>query len=384
MKFKIEKNELFKLLKFGDRITSENKGSSFNPILSFLYLKIRKSGSIAICSNYLASGLYNLDNSKIEIEEEGDILIRPKLLLNIISKLKEKTIILNKFEESALNIKTESFNAQINTVDENSFPNTNFDYKNFEEFQISYATIHKISQKVAWAALNSGEQAKILNGVLFDTETKPGFLSTVATDSYKLSYLCEPVNISSMFKFVLDTNIIKILIDLMKSDSEADHMTLYLDKQSHCSNIIIKIDNMLLQNKTIEGAYPTSVYNAFNIAKNTVVKVDRNEFISSLERGQFFVSNEKNPMVTLNIHENGIAVDFVSYELGASQENVKVNHFEGSGLKISLNTVFLINLLKTIEAEEVVLEFESNTKPVIVYAETDQQFKELVLPLRTN
>lgn len=383
MKFKIEKNELLKLLKFSEKIINENK-SNFNPILGFTYLKISKEESNAICSNGVTSGLFILDNSKIEIENEGSILIRPKLLINIVSKIKENKISLTKIDNSVLTINTETFNAQINIVDENSYPNISFDYATFKKFVLPYKVVNKINQKVSWAALNSSEQTKILNGILFDSVTVPNHLSALATDSYKLAYLCEPIENLEEFRFVLDTNILKILMDVGKTENEDKPLTFYLDYLNNNKNVLIKFDNMYLLNKTIEGNYPISVYNAFNIKENTKIKMNKMELQTSLERGQSFVSNEKNPMVTLNIDEKGILVDFMSYELGSSQELVKVDEFNGHSLKISLNATFLLNLLRAIEESEINLDFESNTKPVVVYSEKDLTFKELVLPLRTN
>ena len=384
MKFSIEKNELIKLLKFSDRIINDNRNNSINPILNFLYLKVSNKESTVTCSNGITSGLYIINKEKINIENEGNVLVKPKLLLNIINKLKENTIEFNKVDTSVLTIKTESFNAQINIVDENSYPSISFDNTNFKKLELSTQIISKINQKVSWAALAAGEQTKILNGIFFDTTTVKNHLSVVATDSYKLAYLCEPINTDEEFKFVLDQNILKIVSDTTKVDSEDKPLDFYLDYLNGYKNVLIQSENMFFLNKTIEGNYPTSVYNAFNIRINTNIKIDKNEFVLALERGLILVTGDKNPMVTLTISENKVNVEFVSYELGSSEESVQIDSFEGQEIKVSLNALFLISLLKAIEQNEITIHLESNTKPVIIFNEKDSTFKELVLPMRTN
>ena len=384
MKFNIEKNELLKLLKFSDRIINDNRNNIINPILSFLYLKISNKESTVTCSNGITSGLYVINKDKLEIKEEGVILVKPKLLLNIIAKLKEDRIEFNKVDSSVLTIKTSSFSAQINIIDENSYPSISFDNTNFKNLKLTSSIINKINQKVSWAALVAGEQTKILNGIFFDTTTIKNCLSVVATDSYKLAYLCEPISTDEEFKFVLDQNILKIVSDLTKSEGEEKELDFYLDYLNNYKNVLIHCENMYFLNKTIEGNYPTSVYNAFNIRVNTDIKVSKYEFISALERGLIFVSSDKNPMVTLLINENGMNVEFMSYELGSSEENVALNNFEGQEIKVSLNAHFLISLLKAIEQNDITIHLESNTKPVIIYNDSDATFKELVLPMRTN
>lgn len=384
MKIIIKKSELIKLLKFCDRIISDNRNNTINPILSFLYLKINQNGCYAVCSNGITSGHYDLDQENINIQEEGTILVRPKILLNIVSKLKEKEIELHKVDNAVLMINTPSFNAQINIVDENSYPMISFNYDGFQKMSFNLETIQKINQKVAWATLPSGDQTKILNGILFDTETITDQLSVIATDSYKLAYLAEPRSGIIPLKFVLDTNILKIVSDLVKNENANPDLDFYVDTQSNNKNILIKSENMLFLNKTIEGNYPTSVYNAFNIRENTKIKIDKSEFVQALERGQIFVASDKNPMVTLNISHQGMQVEFVSYELGSSDEKVDLIAFDGQDIKVSVNAYYLLALLRAIDKNEVNLNFESNTKPIIIFSEEEKDFKELVLPLRVN
>lgn len=385
MKIVIKKHELIKLLKFCDRIISDsNKGGNINPILNFLYLKINHDLSYAVCSNGVTSGRYEVQKENIEIQEEGAILVRSRILINIVSKLKEKEIELHKIDNAVLMIKTASFNAQINIVDENAYPMINFNYDGFQQMSFGLEMIQKINQKVAWATLPSGDQTKILNGIFFDTETIKNQLSVIATDSYKLAYLAESRENVAPIKFVLDTNILKIVSDLLKNETEGTSLDFYVDTQSNNKNILIKLDNMILLNKTIEGNYPTSVYNAFNIRENTQIKIDKFDFVQALERGKIFVEGDKNPMVTLNISDQGVQIEYVSYELGSSDEKIGLLSFSGQDLKISVNATYLLALLKAIDSNEVNLNFESNIKPIIIFSETEKDFKELVLPLRVN
>ena len=68
-------------------------------------------------------------------------------------------------------------------------------------------------------------------------------------------------------------------------------------------------------------------------------------------------------------------------EMGKAHEEVDCT-FEGSELKIAFNPRFLIEALKSVEDDNVSIQFNSSLSPCIIKPEEGDKYKYLILPLR--
>ena len=106
MKFKIKQIELIKIVKFCNKVI-ESKNESINPNTKFIKINLSKNGNFVYCTNNVVSGVYKIDDEKIEIENYGNTLIKNDLLNDIISRLNENDEIkITKLENSVLSIKS--------------------------------------------------------------------------------------------------------------------------------------------------------------------------------------------------------------------------------------------------------------------------------------
>ena len=55
---------------------------------------------------------------------------------------------------------------------------------------------------------------------------------------------------------------------------------------------------------------------------------------------------------------------------------------EGEGLEIGFNSRYILDVMKVIEDEEVVMEFNTNVTPCLVKPEEGSDFEFLILPVR--
>ena len=379
MKINIQKNELIKILKISEIIISKRNYSS-NPIFNFSLLDIKNNDPKIISNNGNTILQYLINQKKIEIFEEGKILINPKTLLEIANKLNDEWIELNKIEETVLIIKTNKFNAQINLINEFEYPITNFDNYNNEKINFTINDIDQIIQKVSWSTLPITNEIKPICGVYIDSEINTNKITCLGTDSYKIKYLTIENKNNSNFNFIIDNTTLKIMSELYKWKNDSN-FKLSLNEMN---KLFIENENLILIDKVMYGEYPKLVLNnAFNINSNIVVNVLKKDLQSALERGKIFVNSERTPLVLINIENNKMFLEFSSYEFGSSKEEINIQKISGNNLKILLNVNFFLNLINTINVDNVELHFESDTKPVVIYNE-NTNFKELLLPIKNN
>lgn len=379
MKINIQKNELIKILKISEIIISKKNYSS-NPIFNFSLLDIKNNNSKIISNNGNTILQYLINQKKIEIFEEGQILINPRTLLEIANKLNDEWIELNKIEETVLIIKTNKFNAQINLINNFEYPITNFDNYNNEKINFTINDIDQIIQKISWSTLQITNEVKPICGVYIDSEINSNKITCLGTDSYKITYLTLENKNNSNFNFIIDNTTLKIMSELYKWTNDPN-FKLSLNEMN---KLFIENENLVLIDKVMYGEYPKLVLNnAFNINSNIIISVFKKDLQSALERGKIFVNSERTPLVLINIENNKMFFEFSSYEFGSSKEEINIKKIEGNNLKILLNVNFFLNLINTIDVDNVELHFESDTRPVVIYNE-NPNFKELLLPIKNN
>lgn len=378
MKFSIKREELLKLLKFSEKII-ESK-NLINPILNCINLIINKNQSKCICSNGIISGSYEIPMESLNIEENGKILIKNKILLEIISKVKDDYIHFHKIENTVLSIKTKKFSSEINIIDESSFPNINFEINELPYIEIPNNIINDILRKNTNSTFNDINQVKAISGIYFDTKINKGKLTTLSTDTFKLAYLESAINSNFETNFIVNVSSLNIVNQLFKQNDK--NITFYIDEIN--KKILIKEDNLTIIDRSINEEFPVSIFlNAFNINKKTEIKISKEELITALELGKITVNLEKNPLSIFEIKNNTLEITSSSFEIGSSKNTLDLIEMKGECVKIAFNITFLLSLLKNIESDIINLTIESNIKPMLIVGE-NINFKELILPSRLN
>lgn len=127
MKIVVNKAVLTEALKLSNNVISMIVGTEVrlsSPCLENVLLEASDKQLRIISSNGTISCAYIISEN-IDIEKSGKVLVKAKMLTNIISRIKQEQIELYA-EESSLWIKTKNYLSQINTPDTNIYPDINF------------------------------------------------------------------------------------------------------------------------------------------------------------------------------------------------------------------------------------------------------------------
>ena len=112
----------------------------------------------------------------------------------------------------------------------------------------------------------------------------------------------------------------------------------------------------------------------------TAVTLNRAELMASAERANILNRGDKNNLVTLEIAAESVRISSTS-DYGNVSESLEAN-VEGVELTISMNAKFLLDALKALEEEKVVLSFNGAVSPFILQNEGSKHSLYLILPVR--
>lgn len=369
MKVKIEKKYLINLVKMCNSII-DNLTSS--PIIQGIYISAKNNKLSFISTNGIISvKSETLEEKECQVIEEGNVLVKSKTFFSIIQKLKNENVLLEKVDNSVLKIKTSNFDSNINLLDEEQYPIISFAYDGWEEIQIQPTIFKAIQSKIIHSVSQNKEKISVLNGVHISVKDK--IMEIVGSDSFRLSYLLFKCN-NSNFDVILDSYILTILMDVI---DHSDNINLYISE----NNIMIKFKNYIFSTKIIEGEYP-NISNILKSPKLNNCLVNKKELLESLERGMTIAASERKPVTKLFFSQSYLNVMFKNSDLGNSDEKINVESYSGEDISISVNAFFLISLLKAVENDTVTISTSDENKPIIITDEKEENFIQLLLPVR--
>ena len=176
MKIQILQENLSKALNTASRSVSTRAQL---PVLSNFLLKTEE-GRLKVIATNLETAVCVFVGAKID--KEGEITIPAKVLTEIVTSLSLGKVDLE-VETTALEIKTDYYQAKVNGIPASEFPALP-EYEKDKLFPIPNEILSQIVGEVAFAAATD-EGRPTLTGVLVTSEDNK--LSMVATDGYRLS-----------------------------------------------------------------------------------------------------------------------------------------------------------------------------------------------------
>ncbi|CAL4317671.1 Beta sliding clamp [Buchnera aphidicola (Protaphis terricola)] len=354
MQFTIQNNILIKNLKKISRLLVKN---SSHPILENILIEMK--------DNILSLTATNLEIeiiSKIYISTKytpGKITISGKKILNICQNLSETSIIQIKLKKNKIYIFSENSSYILLTITADNFPNhQNFNYHS--DFYISSDIFKNMILKTEFA-MGKQDIRYYLNGMLF--EKKNNHLKSVATDGYRLaiSYvlLKEKIN---FFSIIVPNKGVMEILRLLNIKNELLHI---LIGNTH---LRIYIDNLIFTTQLIDGEYPN--YNNVLLKKlNKPIIINNHLFKKSLLRTSI-LSYEKFSGIEININ-NGI-LKTVSYNQDeeTAKDQFNIEYF-GDTIEISINVYYILDVLKVIQSENILLFFNETQSSIQIQSENN-------------
>jgi DNA polymerase-3 subunit beta len=110
--------------------------------------------------------------------------------------------------------------------------------------------------------------------------------------------------------------------------------------------------------------------------------VKKAQLESALRRVSLLVE-QKSRRIYLNVSENLISLSSEESEIGKAMEEVECR-YEGPEMNIALNYLYLLDPLKVISEEEIVIRFTEPNRAITLLSKPEREFFHIVMPMQLD
>ena len=370
MKFQINKDILLNnLIDVSRAISSKN----IIPILNGIKFELNSDGLYLTASNteLMIKLLIKKENIK-KIDNEGTIVIQSDRLVDIIKNMPDELIEFEVLEGLKIIIKSGNSKYNLNCYDPTEYPQIKIEeHKN--PIIINSNNLKEIISQTAFAISNQ-ESRPLLTGINF--KITGDILECIATDSYRLAKkiiklvnnVDEDINIVIPGKNILELD--KIIID-----DEPLELHIFNNK------ILFKYKDILFQSNLLAGTYPNTT-NLIPDEFNIMLNVNLNNYNSSIVRASLLTNSRDKNIIKMHLDKKIIEISSIA-EQGSSLEKVSVESNTSESFDISFSARYMLEALKTIKDENIMILLNGDTKPIVIKSTEDESLIQLILPIKT-
>ena len=367
MKFTCHKNVILKEIAIAQDIISSRNSLS---ILSNVLLEA-DNGTLKIKATDLKVSFET--QIPVDVSQAGSTTVFCDKFLGIIRSLPDGDVEFNLTDGRLLiNPLFGKINFQLKSITSDKFPEIKEieDDKYFELPQSSL--IDMISQTVF--SVSDDETRYFMNGVYLEHEE--GTLSMVATDGRRLSFIKKDLSteIKDFDAVIIPTKILHLIKKLSSGEGN-----LYLAVSE--KTIFVKFDNQKLSSNLIEGQFPNynrviPEHQEFNI------NVNKHDLIEALRRVSLLVE-QKSRRIYMTFSTGTITLNSEESEIGVAKEEISCD-YEGDGLTVALNYLYLLEPLKVIEEKEITIKFTEANKAISIISVPEKDYFHIVMPMQLD
>lgn len=302
------------------------------------------------------------------IIEEGSIVVNSRIFGDIIKKLPDSDIQIT-VKDNNINIKCE--NSEFNIIG-----NPGDDYPDLptileqESFVLPKDLFKNAIRQTVFATMQD-ETRPSLTGVLLEIQDNQ--ISFVSLDGYRLALRKIPTKTDINLKLIIPGRSLNELNKILE-DREED-----ITISTASTQVTFDIGDTIVYSKLLEGQF----FNYKDIMRKdhkTKVIVNRREFVNGLERASLLAKEEKANLIRLSVMDNNIIIRSNS-EIGDVYEKV-LSDQDGENVNIAFNSRYILEGIKIMDSEEIVMNFMGSLNPCIINGLEDESYTYLVLPVR--
>jgi len=322
------------------------------------------------------------------VKNSGAITIPSKLLSEIVNKLPSETPIVVEVEDSSDNILIKSDRGSFNLkgIPSDDYPNLPF-VESGTSLNIDPSSFLKALKLTTFASSND-ESKQLLTGVNFTF--KKNYLESASTDGHRLAVVLvgnkdhiEEKEISTQteddFSVTIPTKSLREIEKLVTLKNTENSIKLFYDK----GQVVFISSDQIITTRTLEGTYP----NYSQLIPDTFSKLltfNTKELTDSLERIAV-LADQQSSVVKINLDENDLAIISAdAQDIGSANESLPVS-YNGEKFNIAFNVRYLLEGLKVISCENVILKCNLPTTPAVFIPEDNlNSFTYLVMPVQVR
>ena len=304
-----------------------------------------------------------------DIIQEGSLVVNSKMLGEIVRNMPDADVEIDATRE-LVEIKCAHTEFKLNFISADGFPEP----QNVEKtgsFEIPAKELRENIRKTI-IAVSTDENRPTLTGVLF--EISDDNLTLVAIDGFRMALRETEIKGNEGSKKLVVPG--KTLSELIKIIDLGDDMVKIGFSDNH---IVFETEDKKLISRLLEGEFP-KYRSIIPSGDETTITAKRTELLGAIERAAIVSSDDKRYPVVLNIENDMIYIKLHS-DNASLEEEVSVD-MTGEKVKIGFNPKFLIDALKVIEDEEILITLRGSVGPCLLKPMEGEDYLYLVVPVK--
>ncbi|SDC43596.1 MULTISPECIES: DNA polymerase III subunit beta [unclassified Candidatus Frackibacter] len=366
MQIKVNKKELYEGIQIVSKAVSSK---STLPILSGILIKT-VNDKLKLVGTDLEIGIECNVNAKII--SNGSTVLPANYLTSIIRELPNQELELKVNEENNAKIICDLSEFKINGFPADEFPLLP-EIESGTEYLLKQKNLKTMIDRIKFATSNDESRPFLTGGLLL---VEDQLLKMVATDSYRLSYT--ELNLDKELsdnKVIIPSKTLDELSKLLSSEEEKEVQILTTDNQ-----MLFDFSGITIISRLIEGNFPN--YNQV-IPNNfsTQVTVKRKDLLNATKRASLFVKDNSN-IIRTKFEDSRLIIESTSSKVGESYEELEIEQ-QGDNTEIAFNANYLMDVLKVIDSEEVLLELSGKLSPGVIKEMKSDEYIYVIMPVRS-
>lgn len=308
-----------------------------------------------------------------QIEEEGTIVLPSRIFSDIVRKLPDTMIELEQ-QNDGINIHYYQSDIALRGFDPEEFPLLP-DLYDAVSFNLPVSLFKTMIRQTVFAC-STEENRPVFTGTLLQIDGPN--IRLVGTDTHRLAYRIAEIPNQEDFKFngIIPAKTMSEIYRLLRDEDEI--LTIRFNQ----SQVIFQFGMVHLLSRLIDGQFPNYKQVIPNSCQTKVFLSSR-LFQDAVERASLLARDGSHAnIIRLSVEEERLLIDQTS-EIGKISEQMEIR-MEGAQVKIAFNAKFLLDILKVIDTEDILLELSGPYSPGIIRPIDDPNYLYLVLPVRTS
>lgn len=369
MNFSVTKENIIRCLK---RIQGVTERSSITPITANALIEAKK-GKIIVSATNFEVGI--VTSCEANVLGEGKILVDARKIYEILKEMPEGEIGVNQKDAGWVEIKSgRKIVFNITGLLAEEFPPVETEGKmRFSE--INANNIYELIKNTIYAT-SDDKTRETLGGILVEKQKKG--LRMVATDGHRLAVA------DRAFTGEEDKAIQRSVIIPQRGAKEVKRLIEEGEKEKRIKiglgekSVVVKGKEETIVVRLIEGEFP-NYKKVIPLNNHNRVVMRKDDLLESLRRVAL-VTEEETRAVRFEVKSGGITISSKKVGLGDAREEKGVS-YSGEDLEIGVNSKYIMEVLGTIGAEEVVLEMMDGKTPVLVKGKGEDQTIAVIMPM---
>jgi len=309
---------------------------------------------------------------RAEVKIEGDVVVPGKFFGEYIKKLSNEKIELTTDEQNNLSIRYSDSFGKIQCYKSDEYPEVKkVDYEN--SFEISQKVFKELINKSAYA-VSVDDTRPILKGVKLEVEGNT--IKAIALDGFRLALVNKVINNSTNnVNFIVPTKSLKEIANLLNDTDEAVKINIQKNY------MMIEIGNTKISTRLLDGEF-INYRQIIPTTFQTSLIINKAQLESAIDKAMLFSRIDKNNLVKFEINEKIVIISSHS-EIGENKDNISIS-LNGKELAISFNSRYFSDALRVIDDEYIKLSFNSSISPCVISPNDNENFTNLILPVRIS